>query len=117
MNTDIRDRWIAALRSGDYKQGKGNLHATGGAFCCLGVLCALYSDDCDEPWAHSRPSTSLSFPSFGLHDEYTLLPQQVMDWAELDDPDPVVGRAGLTVLNDDQGASFDEIAALIEKNL
>ena len=28
--------WIAALRSGDYKQGKGSL-CSWGAYCCLGV--------------------------------------------------------------------------------
>lgn len=32
-----KDRWVRALRSGDYKQGGGCLkHA--GRYCCLGVL-------------------------------------------------------------------------------
>lgn len=32
--------WIAALRSGDYSQTKGNLFKNG-SYCCLGVLCHL----------------------------------------------------------------------------
>jgi len=31
-------RWIAALDSGDYKQGKGALQTKAG-YCCLGVAC------------------------------------------------------------------------------
>lgn len=34
-------KWINALRSGKYKQTKGAL-CRDGAFCCLGVLDALY---------------------------------------------------------------------------
>lgn len=32
--------WTAALRSGNYPQGQRRL-INGGAFCCLGVLCAV----------------------------------------------------------------------------
>ncbi len=35
---DLRARWIAALRSGEYKQARGKLR-DGNAMCCLGVLC------------------------------------------------------------------------------
>ena len=33
-------RWVAALRSGKYRQGQGGLR-TGDRYCCLGVLCDL----------------------------------------------------------------------------
>lgn len=36
----IRNTWIPALRSGEYKQVKGALHTTDG-YCCLGVACTL----------------------------------------------------------------------------
>lgn len=41
-------KWVAALRSGTYKQGKDLLHRIGkesspDQFCCLGVLCAISS--------------------------------------------------------------------------
>lgn len=34
------DKWIEALRSGQYKQGKGYLKK-GDCHCCLGVLCEV----------------------------------------------------------------------------
>ena len=37
MNKVWKERWVKALRSGKYKQGKGHLHANG-KYCCLGVL-------------------------------------------------------------------------------
>lgn len=44
MNPDIKAKWVAALRSGTFVQGKEHLkrESTGGAtFCCLGVLCEV----------------------------------------------------------------------------
>ena len=38
MNKALKAKWIAALRSGDYKQGQ-NFLAADDTFCCLGVLC------------------------------------------------------------------------------
>lgn len=33
-----KNKWIKALRSGEYKQGTGELKTSRGAYCCLGVL-------------------------------------------------------------------------------
>lgn len=38
MNKQLRDEWLADLRSGKFKQGSGRLQR-GNTFCCLGVLC------------------------------------------------------------------------------
>ena len=35
------DKWINALESGEYKQGKHNLRTNDDTFCCLGVLCDI----------------------------------------------------------------------------
>lgn len=44
MTREDRDEWVAALRSGKYKQGRKRLMQTGtGEACCLGVLCDLYT--------------------------------------------------------------------------
>jgi hypothetical protein len=40
LTCELRDRWIAALRSGKYKQGQYHLHS-GDEYCCLGVLCEV----------------------------------------------------------------------------
>lgn len=40
MKQEIAQKWIAALRSGEYKQGKNVLYdARDNSYCCLGVLC------------------------------------------------------------------------------
>lgn len=43
--SEYKDKWIAALRSGEYKQGQGMLCHVGDGetreFCCLGVLADL----------------------------------------------------------------------------
>lgn len=37
MEQELKDKWVAALESGDYPQGK--VHLCGeGRYCCLGVL-------------------------------------------------------------------------------
>lgn len=43
MNADLKQRWVAALRSGDYAQGQDRLRQGEKPFeyCCLGVLCDL----------------------------------------------------------------------------
>ena len=37
MNPKIKAKWMTALRSGDYKQAKGQLKESD-KFCCMGVL-------------------------------------------------------------------------------
>lgn len=41
---DLRERWIAALRSGKYEQGRQYLNNERG-FCCLGVLADIAGAD------------------------------------------------------------------------
>lgn len=38
MRKEDADKWLKALRSGDYKQGMGYLKSQDNEFCCLGVL-------------------------------------------------------------------------------
>jgi hypothetical protein len=40
MDPKLKADWVAALRSGDFQQTRGNLESDGG-FCCLGVLCKV----------------------------------------------------------------------------
>lgn len=46
VNEENMRKWVAALRSGNYKQGRGDLrkrpiNESGFVFCCLGVLCDI----------------------------------------------------------------------------
>lgn len=38
MTPELKARWVAALRSGQYAQGKGQLRRFDDTYCCLGVL-------------------------------------------------------------------------------
>jgi hypothetical protein len=55
LNPDFKAKWVAALRSGDYKQAHHSLVAWGPtlehgprAFCCLGVGCLVSGVDPKE---------------------------------------------------------------------
>lgn len=41
MEAAIKSRWVEALRSGRYQQGRGSLRPSENTYCCLGVLCDL----------------------------------------------------------------------------
>lgn len=80
MDRELRDKWVAALRSGEYKQGLNQLRGKDedgtDTFCCLGVLCdvvdpngwhgwdgywALWSREGDEaPFAVNVPEDILA---------------------------------------------------------
>ncbi len=124
MNPDVNKSWVAALRSGDYKQGTRALNKDG-KMCCLGVLCDLYiKAHPEEKWEEiTDPETGTV--TMGLQGSKALLPQVVKRWAEMPTG---VGHTGnghveydgvtraLVNLND-TGESFSKIADLIEEQL
>lgn len=48
ISARIKELWVAALRSGKYKQGKGLLRNDKDEFCCWGVLCDLAAKEHPE---------------------------------------------------------------------
>jgi len=50
VNQEIKEKWIEALLSGNYKQGQNYLRDSGEQFCCLGVLCDLYVKEGHGQW-------------------------------------------------------------------
>lgn len=64
MDQKLKRKWVAALRSGKYKQGKNRLKTKHG-FCCLGVL-----RDVDDPKCTRTTNEGLLAPMdaerFGL---------------------------------------------------
>jgi hypothetical protein len=126
MNPEIKARWTAALRSGEYPQTTGALNRARAyeeapaGFCCLGVLCELAAED--GVVKHRTYSEILTgYTADGMdYIETSILPDAVREWAGLD------SRYGLeidrekdvtlTTLNDD-GKSFAQIADLIEESL
>lgn len=114
MNNEIKQRWVSALRSGEYKQARGSLRRDN-RFCCLGVLCDLYGKEKGIEWVSDGDHGFVFLESNGT------LPTEVMEWADLpnhnpdiDYPDPYVNC--IAELND-YGVDFEEIADVIEAQL
>jgi hypothetical protein len=112
MDPGIRARWTAALRSGDYEQGRGALRTDYG-FCCLGVLCDLAARDGVVEAVQDESGY------WQYDDETGRLPRSVFEWADLDDSNPQVMIHGmylveLATLNDDLRWDFDAIADVID---
>lgn len=119
MKEHIKDKWIAALLSGEYKQGRTRLKTQDGGFCCLGVLCDLASEEGVGTWK------GLNFQSDNFNMPWTSwLPPEVVDWAGMRSingelPFPVNLTPGkeaqsLISINDHQTSSFEQIAFAIE---
>lgn len=116
MNPDIKKKWVEALRSSEYQQGRGRLHnPKENTFCCLGVLCDIYRKENNLQWVICHGAAYLS----GDHHEPMdgFLPPQVVDWAGVKDRSPVVEGSSLVALNDSDEFSFEKIAQYIEKYL
>lgn len=137
MNKVVKEQWLAALRSGKYAQGRGQLkegwradyqkpqpiNKNTQAFCCLGVLCEVHRQmHLNVEWQPPKDQ----FTGERYFDEYEELPQEVAEWAELKKAVPVEVN-GVTypiyMLNDgwlEEGIaehSFLEIAKIIEDQL
>lgn len=116
MNPEIKAKWVAALRSGEYKQGRDVLRTEDDAYCCLGVLCDLAAREGVGEWDPSYGHFVSGVADIG----YALPPTGVVEWAGLGGVCPYVEVDGdhpaLSSLND-TGRTFGEIADLIEAQL
>ena len=122
MNPRIKQRWLEALRSGEYKQTKENLQNSDG-FCCLGVLCDLHAKERGMNWVRQTDG-------YELYVETQILPLSVQEWAGLDndigglvdfeyerDGVMYVKSESLPEINDTWNKNFNEIADLIEAQI
>ena len=128
MKKEVAKKWVKALRSGKYKQGKGYLKQFNSKnepkHCCLGVLCELYDQQMKKNHKktlhseHLLSTEDVEFIRFNKHDGG--LPKVVREWANMINP---LGEfikndrvQYLADLNDD-GKKFSTIANIIEKNV
>lgn len=121
MNPEIKTRWVAALRSGKYKQGRRVLNRDDQEFCCLGVLCELAVEDGIVTKAPIyEETTTMDYrgpvdPSSDNYQNTTLVPDAVQAWAGVSLNPGVNGRP-LSSMNDN-GMDFNTIADYIEEYL
>ncbi len=115
MKPEIKARWVAALRSGEYKQGQKMLKNLDGSFCCLGVLCELHAKETGTEWELGDSGN----PCYLEHT--ALVPQEVKEWAGLDYCAGGNVQIGLQrdylPAQNDIGKTFEQIADAIEGQL
>ena len=103
-------KWVEALRSGEYKQGR-ELLRVGDHFCCLGVACDVSNVG---EWQRRTGIT------FEYEEEMGMLPPAVRDWLGVASGDPVlytpIGHGDkASQLNDHDRFTFAQIADAIER--
>lgn len=102
---EFADKWLAALRSGKYKQGKEALKDHKGRYCCLGVACEIAGHNLDEDGKGE-------FGFIGSAYKNPKTPREI----SMDDDDGEDLPGKLAYMND-SGRTFDEIANWIEDNV
>lgn len=136
IDPQVKQKWVDALRSGEYQQATGKLKSQEG-FCCLGVLCDLYAKEHEDAGWEYRGTDEPSDPTdyWYFDDQSECLPESVAQWAGIEglkytvhvkvldedccydeDEEDVYCEVDVIDLND-EGSSFKRIADLIEESL
>jgi hypothetical protein len=118
MEQELKDKWLAALRSGNYQQTTDSLHKDG-AYCCLGVLCTVAGADMSR-----QQRSFVDYEGEGVVTE----PAAWIDEKNYTDDEELgpllLSRFGignkvenaLVTMNDTEKRDFTEIADWIEKH-
>ena len=114
MNQQVKEKWLSALRSGDYKQTRQYLHKEDG-FCCLGVLCDLYGKEHNVEWNLVKDEDE-DRTHYMFQDHPASLPFPVIEGAGVGSHNPSIPGTSLVGLND-SGSTFNEIADFIQEHL
>lgn len=125
MQIELKQKWIEALRSGKYQQGRNWLNADD-KFCCLGVLIDICEpsgwftkpDAMSNAKSHRLGCATDNYLGKGFHQAGTVSSTAMLIGISIPthmDQTAEVGHV-LARMND-EGASFDEIADWIEANV
>lgn len=108
MKAALKQKWIDALRSGKYMQGRyrlrNNFHDLVPKFCCLGVLCEVAGVPRKDDGY-----TSAIYPYVTIHS----LSKDLTDKFHISTAE----EGTLIAMNDELYKTFAEIADYIEENL
>lgn len=120
MNKEWKDKWLTALRSGEYLRGKGRLKYIGitsanDRYCCLGVLCELYKKETGRvKWINGGRDLEITSMLEDHSKYHSYIPDEIIDDLNLLD---LKEMEVLVKMNDSLNKSFVEIADYIEQNL
>jgi hypothetical protein len=103
MKTEIADKWIAALLSGEYQQTTGKLY-DGTGYCCLGVLCKILGEEFTQSYDGQ----------WSINGTRSVLSPEISKRVGMNTLDGCYSGGALTIDNDD-GRSFEYIANIIDE--
>lgn len=125
MNREVKKKWVEALRSGHYHQGREHLRQNYDddyEYCCLGVLCEVEGlmDFDNHKLIRGDIERHIKIVN---GDEYHDQAEILIEDEEL--PGVILDFFGISAdqqktlikMNDDQGDNFLSIAKYIEENL
>jgi len=110
MNPEIKAKWVAALRSGEYKQTTGYLKLDNN-YCCLGVLCEVSKLETGYGISENRMEIGSN----------KIISNTIQQWAGLKCKSGgfvfIGGELNQLATHNDNGRTFLEIADAIESQM
>ena len=120
LSPTVKRKWLAALRSGKYKQGDAFLYnKDDNSYCCLGVLCEIEGANTKQMESTQLPSDIGMFKELVPTASELTEAQKKLKYNNEYYAFSVMYKGKMTPLaymNDD-GISFAEIADVIEKKV
>lgn len=114
---EFAEKWIKALRSGDYKQGDEMLMTYSEEYCCLGLACKIAGITPKSGYTYGFPYDLQRLEKFDLTALPELLREECAGIYNLDKPANEQVNFNCTVARlNDSGYTFIEIADWIESN-
>jgi hypothetical protein len=117
--SEFKVAWVGALRSGEYRQGKGSLCRPGekhDSFCCLGVAYDLLVSAGNKGCAWNTDVGS--YATLKREDSERIahdVPKWLQKWLRKMEHDAWDDREQILITLNDDGKSFKKIADWIEK--
>ena len=123
MNQKVKQRWIDALRSGDYLRSVEELkypheryvsiEGKLGTFTALGVLADIYARENKLPWEKETVSSCV-WPLYTLKISESekcryFLGKTIRKWAQIS----YMTESKIIELNDEEGFSFEEMSKIL----
>ena len=115
MKRDVMKKWVTALRSNKYKQGKECL-LKDGKHCCLGVLCEIYNKDRTRQGKNPIKTYINDEKLVRFGRESAVLPETVRRWAGMHSKVGWLPCSNHLAGLNDLGVKFKTLANKIEKH-
>jgi hypothetical protein len=121
MKKEIAEKWVQALRSGEYRQGRGvlcDIYDGKRRFCCLGVLCEVAINSGLKIETKEKEKYGALVMNYAR--SHIFLPESVRNFTEMHSINGEIfleeygGKVSLADLNDHKNFSFESIANVIE---